>query len=252
MKIIADANIWYGLGQEEDLYKLVKSEPICPTFPNIHELSKSENLIDKEDLSRGAIRMLFKFKENVIYEPPFIHLAKLHQEYYYDVENEIGHWLNFTSKFAKGHSIDPDKKDEFRDQIEEMRKNLTEVSDLFNEEAEKIRERITSKKAHKKLDTYQITGGFLNFCVEKSTKGKCNLDDFEMGNAELLVKTLDYFFKTLEISQMKVQANDWYDFAILAYVQPGDKYWTREKRWINLIKEAGCGDYLYEEKTAIM
>ena len=38
MKIIADANIWYGLGQEKDLYELVKSEPISPTFPNIHEL----------------------------------------------------------------------------------------------------------------------------------------------------------------------------------------------------------------------
>jgi len=46
---------------------------------------------------------------------------------------------------------------------------------------------------------------------------------------------------------MKVQANDWYDFAILAYVQPGDKYWTREKRWINLINDAGCGHYLITE-----
>lgn len=249
MKIIADANIWYGLGQEKELYELVKSEPICPTFPNIHELSKSENLIDKEDLSRSAIRMLFKFKENVIYEPPFIHLAKLHQKYEYDIEKEIGHWLNFTSKFAKGYSVGPEKRDEFRNQIEEIRKDLIEVSDFFNEEAENIRERITNKKEHKKLDTYQITGGFLNFCVEKSTKDKCNLDGFDMDNAELLIKTLDHFFKTLEVSSMKVQGNDWYDFAILAYVQKGDKYWTREKRWNRLIKEAGCEEYLYEVKT---
>lgn len=70
-----------------------------------------------------------------------------------------------------------------------------------------------------------------------------------MDRAELLIKTLDHFFKTLETSGMKVQANDWYDFAILAYIQPGDKYWTREKRWINLIKDAGCEEYLYDEKT---
>lgn len=44
---------------------------------------------------------------------------------------------------------------------------------------------------------------------------------------------------------MKIQANDWYDFAILTYVQPGDKYWTREKRWLKLITEAGCSEYLY-------
>ena len=76
MKIIADTNIWYGLGQEKELYEKVKEYPINPTFVNIHELSKSENLIDKEELSRSAIQMLFKFKENVIYEPPFIHLTK--------------------------------------------------------------------------------------------------------------------------------------------------------------------------------
>jgi hypothetical protein len=89
MKIIADTNIWYGLGQDQKLFEKVKNEPIVPTFANIHELSKSENLIDKEELSRSAIQMMFKFKESVIYEPPFIHLAKLKQDYKYDIDSEI-------------------------------------------------------------------------------------------------------------------------------------------------------------------
>ncbi|WP_413998138.1 hypothetical protein ACMDB5_10095 [Flavobacterium sp. W1B] len=244
MKIIADTNIWYGLGQDENLFAKVKKDPIAPTFANIHELSKSENLIDKEDLSRSAIQMLFKFKENTIYEPPFIYLTKLKQEYKYDIISEIGHWLEFTSKFAVGHSISPDKLEEFKQEILAGRESLEEVAKLFNNEAENIRNRILDKKAHKKIDTYQITAEFINFCVEQSTKGKVNIDGFELGNIELLVKTLDHFFKTLETSHMKVQANDWYDFAILAYVQPGDKYWTREKRWQNLINDAGCGHYL--------
>jgi hypothetical protein len=50
----------------------------------------------------------------------------------------------------------------------------------------------------------------------------------------------------LETSKMKIQANDWFDFAMLAYVQPGDKYFTYEKRWNRLIEEAGCGDYLFQ------
>lgn len=246
MKIIADTNIWYGLGQDESLFETVKNEPIFPTFANIHELSKSENLIDKEDLSRSAIRMLFKFKHNAIYEPPFIYLAKLKQKYEYDMISEIGHWLDFTSKFAKGYSIDPEKKDEFRQEILVGRKNLEQVAELFNIEAENIRNRILDKKAHKKIDTYQITADFINLCVVKSTKESVNIDGFDLDKIELLVKTLDHFFKTLETSKMKVQANDWYDFAILAYVKPGDKYWTREKRWINLITDSGCGNYLYD------
>ena len=247
MKIIADTNIWYGLGQDKKMFEKVRKYFICPTFANIHELSKSENLLDKEELSRSAIQILFKFKENTIYEPPFIYLARLKQDYEYDIVLEIGQWLEFTSKFAKGHSINPEKKEVFKEEILAGRKNLEEVAKLFNDEAENIRTRILNKKAHKKIDTYQITAEFINFCVEQSTKGKVNLDGFNLDNIELLVKTLDRFFKTLETSHMKVQANDWYDFAILTYVQPGDKYWTREKRWINLINEAGCGHYLIKE-----
>lgn len=247
MKIIADTNIWYGFGQDKELFEKYSKEPITPTFANIHELSKSENLIDKEDLSRSAIQMLFKFKENTIYEPPFIYLAQLKQEFKYDIVSEIGQWLEFTSKFAKGHSIDAEKKEIFKQEILAGRKNLEEVAILFNYEAENIRIRILDKKAHKKINTYQITAEFINFCVMQSTQGIVNIDSFELDNIELLVKTLDHFFKTLETSKMKVQANDWYDFAILTYVQPGDKYWTREKRWINLITEAGCGHYLITE-----
>lgn len=247
MKIIADTNIWYGLGQDKKLYEKFSNEPISPTFANIHELSKSENLLDKEELSRSAIQMLFKFKKNVIYEPPFIYLAQLKQDFKYDIATEIGHWLDFTSKFAKGHSIDSNKKEIFKQEISEGRKKLEEVAVLFNDEAENIRTRILDKKAHKKIDTYQITAEFINFCIEESTKGKVNIDKFNLDNIELLIKTLDHFFKTLETSHMKVQTNDWYDFAILTYVQPGDKYWTREKRWINLINDAGCGHYLITE-----
>lgn len=245
MKIIADTNIWYGLGQEEELFEKVKNENICPTFVNIHELSKSENLIDKEHLSRAAIRKLFHYKEKAIFQPPFIYVAQLHQKYQYDVMKEIGYWLEFTSRFAKGHSIAEDKVEDFRAEIEHGRKSLKDVADVFNEEAEQIRGRITNKKDHRKIETYQITAEFINHFVKKTTNDNCNIDGFELNNIELLIKTLDHFFKTLETSHMKIQANDWYDFAILSYVQPGDKYWTREKRWLKLITEAGCGEYLY-------
>ncbi len=60
-----------------------------------------------------------------------------------------------------------------------------------------------------------------------------------------MTKTLDVYFKTIETTKMKMQSNDWYDFSIMAYVQPGDKYWTHDKWWVRLIHEAGCEGYLY-------
>ncbi len=247
MKIIADTNIWYYLGQAPKLFDKVKDEPIVPTFVNIYELSKSHNIIDKEELSRAAIQKMFAFKKHVIYEPPFTYISKLHNNIEFDPVKEIGTWLTFTEKFAKGHSIASDKKEDFRKEIENIRSHLDSGASFFNREAEKIRDRITNKKEHKDKDTYQVTGGFLNFCVESTSQKKYNLEGFDLNKIELLVKALDHFFKTLETSKMKIQANDWYDFAILAYVQPGDKYWTKEKRWKRLITEAGCEEYLYEK-----
>lgn len=48
---------------------------------------------------------------------------------------------------------------------------------------------------------------------------------------------------------MKIIAdtNIWYGLG----QEQGDKYWTREKRWINLIKKAGCENYLYIENQSI-
>ncbi len=84
MKIIADTHIYYYLGSDESLFDKVKWEPICPTFINILELSKTHNLINRQEYVREAIRKLFNYKNEVIFEPPFIHVAKLYGEYDYN------------------------------------------------------------------------------------------------------------------------------------------------------------------------
>jgi len=245
MKIVADTNIWYNLGQNKKLFEKVKGEPICPSYVNIYEISKSDNLIEKEEISRAAIQKLFHYKSNMIYEPPLVHIAKLHMDYEFDPVKKIGVLLQFTSNYAKGQSIDPRKVDSFKARISALRKDLETAANFFNGEAEKIRTRINNKKEHKKKDTEPLIASFINFCVQTVTEKQCDLKDFDFDQVELLVMTLDHYFKTIETSHMKIQANDWFDFAILAYVQPGDKYWTLEKRWIRLIDEAGCGDYLF-------
>jgi hypothetical protein len=50
----------------------------------------------------------------------------------------------------------------------------------------------------------------------------------------------------MELSKMNMKPNDWFDLAILAYVRPGDKFWTEDNRLIQMIKEAGCEHYLYK------
>jgi hypothetical protein len=103
MNIIADTNIWHYLGQASKLFEKIKDKPIVPTFVIIYELSKSHNILDTEELSRAAIQKILSFRKLVIYEPPFVYTSKLHNTFEFDPVKEVGTWLKFTEKFAKGH-----------------------------------------------------------------------------------------------------------------------------------------------------
>ncbi len=248
MKIIADTHIWYYMGADPGLFDYVKDLSIVPCFVNIYELSKSENVVDKEVYSRSAIQKLFTFRDNVIYEPPLVFLNRLYNPFPFDPQMEIGYWLKFTSKIAKGHVVVDKQKEFFKSFVQKQRAELQDSTKFFNLEAQRIAANIQNKKKHKAQDTIPLTIGFLDFCVKEITKGSCSLFNHDLSKSELLIKTLDHFFKTIEISTMKIQVNDWLDWAILAYVQPGDMFWTNEKRWIRLIRECGCGHYLFDNR----
>ncbi len=241
--------MWYYFGQDPSLLNIAKKPPIFPTFVNIYELCRSDNIVHKTEYSREAMRLLFHFSQNAIYEPPFLYLAKLKDpsNFQFDPQQEIGEWLSFSEKFANGVDIDEDKKKEFTQYLSAKRDGIVRGTAFFNEEADKIKGSIKSKKKHWAKDTYGDTAAFINLVVQATTEGKYDLVGLDMKKAELLLKTLDHFFKTVELSKMKIHPNDWMDFAILAYVQQGDLFWTQEKRWKRLIREAGCGHYLYEK-----
>ena len=234
-------------GEDPALLEKCKGHKICPTFVNIYELSKSENLIKKTEIIRNAVQALFHFKNNLIADSPFIYLAKLCQNYEYNSSQENKGIFDFTSMFAKGGNFDPSKLQELSKVLENKRVDLERASKVFNDKALKIREKITNKKKHRKNDALQITAGFIDFCLKSITEGKVQLDGLDLNRIELFIKTLDHFFKTIELSTMKIQANDWYDLAILIYVQPGDVFWTKENRWLRLIEDAGCSKYLFRE-----
>jgi hypothetical protein len=78
-----------------------------------------------------------------------------------------------------------------------------------------------------------------------------NLEDFQ--NAILQVqKKLGLYVgakqkfiqKWVLQSQMKVEDNDYFDILNLVYVDEKSLYWTEEKRWKTIIKEAGMERYL--------
>ncbi|NTW31784.1 MAG: hypothetical protein HGB12_04035 [Bacteroidetes bacterium] len=246
MKIIADTNIWYNLAQDKDPFSKVSEIQICPNHINIIELCKTDNVIKREELVREVIRAIFHYKNNVIYEPPFIHIAQLiHKDLEYDVVKEMGTYLEFTSSFAKGQKIEQNKREDFLDWVNLKNERFEKSTAFFNEHIKLISENVELKKQKKNLNTIPVTADFINLIIKTVTDEKYDMHELNLNEIELLLKSMDAFFKKVETSDMKIKPHDWNDMAVLGYVRPGDKYWTTDRTWINLIKEAGCQHYLY-------
>ncbi len=249
MKVICDTNIWYYVGDGTINPDDIKDKnKLIATYNNIDELSRTFNLIDNSDHVRNSIQAIFKYMSDVIYEQPLIYLKKLaNPDFKYDIKKNLGQILEFTQLIANGHDLDKSKKEDYRKYCQQRYENLQEAAGFFNKEADKIRKKITDKKKHKEEDTIPLNRNLISFFVSTQTNDNGLPNDFDWNKIELFEHTLKYYFLELETTDMKVQPNDWYDIFQLIYVQPGNKIWTREKRWKNLIIKAGMEKYLYEK-----
>jgi hypothetical protein len=244
VNIITDTNIWYSLGRDNALLEKVRGLPITPSFVNLRELTKTGAMVEREESVRAAIQAMLQFRGRFILEPPFIHLAKLCKEFLFDGEKACEHEFAIAEIFAAGGQIAPEHMHDFQAILDEKNEVFQGSADLFNIKAELIRSTKT-KGENKADDSIDYTADFINFCVAKSTDGRVDLEGCQLVNFELLLVTLDHFFNKMETSPMKFKGNDWYDFTQLAYVQPSDKFWTLEQRWLTMINDAGMGDYLF-------
>jgi hypothetical protein len=63
---------------------------------------------------------------------------------------------------------------------------------------------------------------------------------------ELYIHVKQRFFKKWVLDKsMLVERNDFFDLLNLVYVDKGQYYWTKEKRWVTAIEEANMNKYKY-------
>jgi hypothetical protein len=82
--------------------------------------------------------------------------------------------------------------------------------------------------------------------MEAFSNGRLDIKGKSLQQIELFLTAFLQFSRNVEIAKWVVQPNDAYDLYNLIYVKPGDKYFTREKRWKNLIIEGGLEQYLLQ------
>jgi hypothetical protein len=251
MDVICDTNVWYGIGKGTiDNSKLSADVKLIATYNNIDEFARTKNLIRIPNDTRNAIQSMFKFSsKHAIYQPPLIHLKQLSEpSYSYDIREKLGNMLNFTAQIANGHAIASDQTEEYSSFCDQRKNDLKSVADLFNKQAQQIKPNIKDLKAHRKEDSILLNRELISLFVSKAA-GKGLDITFNWTSIELFENVLKVFFNALETGEFVAQPNDWYDLFILLYVQPGMKFWTKEKKWIRFIKEAGMESYLFDDSN---
>jgi hypothetical protein len=249
MEIVCDTNIWYELGQTPPMKDFLKEHQLIGTFHAIDELSRTSNLIGHYDYTRSAIQALMTFSKPIFYEPPLIYLKRLNKpNFSFNPAKELKSILNFTMLIANGIDIVKDKQQDFKTYCENRRNELQKAADFFNEKAAKIKPKITHKEKHRKEDSIPVNRKLISFFVASSCKDTGLDETFDWSNVELFESVLKVVFNDMEIGAMTLTMNDWYDLFNLIYVTPGRLYWTREKKWINLIKKAGMEKYLFVQE----
>ena len=245
-RIIVDTNVWYQLGKDDVLFNKVRDK-LTPIYNNLWEMSNTGALYNKLDMVRNGIRKVMVCSKKMIITEPLKYLIKrANKKYRAKTRDYIEQMLLFTQKIANGYYIEEKQKDDFYHYIQQSKSQFKQISDDLNKTALECQNRIKSYKKHRQANTYYLTIKYLDFMALQATNNKFNLKRLPLKEYELLILVLDKLFKDLETGERKWQRNDLFDLFNLAYVRRGDKYWTNEKKWIDIIKAVGCEHYLYQ------
>lgn len=245
-RIVVDTNIWYDLGDNETLFLKLK-EKLAPTYVTLWELCHTGVLKNNPLKVRNACRRILEAQKNMIYGQPLRYLIKScnKRKFKPNTIREIYSLLEASSRIVRGATIADDKKDDFHKYILENKQGLKDLRKSMGELAMRCKSTIKNKGKHRKAYSLPIIIDYLNFLAKQATNGQYDLRKLPLRDYELLICVMDLFYKKLETGSIVWKENDLNDLFILAYVRRGDKYWTKDQKWIDLIKEAGFDEYLF-------
>ncbi|PWL23526.1 MAG: hypothetical protein DCO96_15845 [Fluviicola sp. XM-24bin1] len=258
MKIICDTNIWYKIECGEFKKEAWEPNSLVATNLNLFELSLTPRLIDQTEYVSKIVRTLHDEHSLIIDMSPMDYIIK---KQYPDRSSQDKQFGEMLEGFEKLMSVDFEKVDDdllsaeqqkFRPHIESWRKSLDKISEDVNNLLPEVRANIkktTNKRTHRAVNSLPIFADILNLMVQSYTEGKLQLDieTYPWSEIELFVRVWDNYFKDLELTPgQKFHPNDWFDLFNLVYVDPQAKYWTHEKKWIEIIsRDQSTKHYLF-------
>lgn len=260
-KLIIDNSVWFSLGRgiQNDNIKFIKKIEMSKVLSgvNIAEIILSEGYFEKtKDLNErlNLIKACIKYSDERIFDDPLCYLLGVYDDesrkdytsYYNDLceiysstynRKMIPQRLpNHNDEQLKLKKLEASRKKEEMTAfiIEPLNKSITEI----------LRKKIDFKKEVKEEIVFnhfknQIIEFFQEFAsLGKKSRGweQDKLYQIDEKRSELILEVTTLSFIDRLKSRKLYTKNDIYDILQLAYVVPGDLFWTKEKQWIEIIE----------------
>jgi hypothetical protein len=242
--------IWYELSKNRirvpnrDRYTL-----IC-THLSLTELALTGNLFGNLEEVQKAVRAILSVECDFNMHYPLDHARKLIDKdfvFKYNIEEDlVMAFIRAILNQPKEGLIENSLKQHLLKISARRQENSNDWSDFINKLNQPMKDISYILKRYREENSYQenFKKTFLFHLNQLSEKEYTdNLIDWSL--FELYEKVGARYHRNMLLSKMKADRNDESDLKNMIYVQPGDKYWTLEKRWLSIIKEVSLEQYLY-------
>lgn len=255
--LVCDTNIWYGLGEGRINPTIAKENRLIATFYAFEELNTTHNILNFPDKIIQASQAIVQHSHDRILENAILYLARTIDPYYvdegysYNLGMRAWNEIRLLAKLPLGTQHSQQTLNMYRQNIENRKKegvNIAKADNAFSAAVQK-QARIAYKKDKEKYysTVSEHIVALLNTYLKEFSKGRIEFpSNYDFDQIELFMNAFAGYIFKLDVAKMRVEANDAYDLYNLIYVKPGMKYFTLEKRWSNIINDAGVGDYLFK------
>lgn len=250
-RIICDTMIWYGLSKNNLQVPDPNKYTLVCTYLSLMELAFSPNNLNKLSEVQAAINKIFSLKPEIILHYPWDHAQSLIDK---DFEREFDIESNLTFAFIRillKHPKEGLISNSFKEKLEEIssirRKNFGEWANFLNDlnNLQNDVKRALIKYSDRNRNLLDFKKWFIHKLNEREF-GEYSDDAIPWEQFEFYTAIGSAYLRKMMVSSMKADGNDENDIRNMIYVQPGDKYWTLEKKWLNLARESKMTKYLYE------
>jgi hypothetical protein len=243
--------IWYELSKNRLHVPNPEKYTLVCTYLSLMELAFTPNNFKNLEEVQNVIRKILSVEPELIMQSPVSYARGLIDSDFkveYKVEEDLV--MGFL-RVLLNHPKDG-LNNEFRNQLNSITsirtKNNDDWANFQNELYKPSKEMSHILKKYSTAESYQkYFKSKFAFLVNQYSPRRYSKDQIDWDKFELYEKVSERYLRNMDISKLKADRNDENDLKNMIYVQPEDKYWTLEKRWLSMIKEIKLDEYLYTQ-----